>query len=113
MNVKKLPERGIVLDIGWAVAADNPGPTGFFEPEYVAVDGDADPFDMGRVMLLGERSGTFIEIPGNFEDGPSVPTGLSPGDLIAPLVVIDVREKMEEGDPDVTVTEEDILEYEG
>ena len=76
-------------------------------------------FDRGNEMLdcriqtfkFPGQFGTHIDFPGHFVKGGDLSEKYSVKDLIFPLCVIDISQKVKE-DPDYTVTLEDIKQYE-
>ena len=60
---------------------------------------------------FGEHSGTHIDAPGHFIAGGRFSPELSPAELVAPLVVIDISTKATV-DPDAAVTRQDVMSFE-
>ena len=64
-----------------------------------------------RRFSMGEHSGTHISTPSAFFDQGAGPDSIPPAALVAPAVVIDVRSSVG-GDPDYTLTVDDVSEWE-
>ena len=65
-----------------------------------------------RRFSMGEHTGTHLSAPSSFyADGPTIDTYL-PESLVAPAVVIDLRQKALEH-PDYALSRRDLLEWEG
>ncbi len=69
----------------------------------------SDGYNLNR-WLLNEHTGTHMDSPFHFSDGPSADQ-IPADDLFGPLAVIDIRSKAE-ADPDAQLTPEDILAWE-
>jgi kynurenine formamidase len=58
-----------------------------------------------------EHSGTHIDAPAHFADGAATVEKIAPEELILPVAVIDVRERVEH-DHDATLNPDDVLDWE-
>ncbi|MEN2981572.1 MAG: cyclase family protein [Thermus sp.] len=65
----------------------------------------------GNRLDLWEHSGTHMDAPAHFVEGGLTAEKLPLGSLIAPLAVVDIREKAARN-PDAQVTVDDLLAYE-
>ncbi|GAB4449434.1 MAG: cyclase family protein [Anaerolineae bacterium] len=70
---------------------------------------DSDGYNLFE-YTLNEHTGTHMDAPFHFSDGPSADL-IPVTDLIGPLVVVDIRAKAEE-DPDAMLTPEDLAAWE-
>jgi len=86
----------------------------FFGPQEVfdevVTDFDPDGFFTKRWTLL-EHIGTHVDTPGHFDEGNRLIDDLTPEELVAPIVVIDIREKALEN-PNATVIPDDLIAFE-
>lgn len=64
-----------------------------------------------KQWTLVEHIGTHVDSPGHFDEGNRLVDDLIPDELIAPIVVVDIREKAIEN-PNATVEPEDLVAYE-
>lgn len=69
-----------------------------------------DGYNMYRWLVV-EHTGTHMDAPFHFSDGPSADQ-ISVDDLVGPLVVVDIRSKAEV-DPDAQLTPDDLAAWEG
>lgn len=58
-----------------------------------------------------EHSGTHVDAPAHFGEGAATVERIAPEELILPVVVLDIRARVEH-DHDATVTPEDVLDWE-
>lgn len=58
-----------------------------------------------------EHIGTHIDTPGHFDQGNRLIDALTPGELVAPIVVIDIKDKVSD-DPNAMVEPEDLMAFE-
>ena len=100
-----------VLDLSHVLSPESP-----LFPAYdpVAV---ADKFALGadgfyvRSWAFDEHSGTHVDAPAHFGEGEATVDRIDPAELVLPVVVLDVRERMG-GDPDTVVLPDDVLAFE-
>ena len=59
-----------------------------------------------------EHSGTHVDAPAHFGEGAATVDRIEPEELILPIAVVDVRERVER-DHDAVVTPDDVLAWEG
>lgn len=64
-----------------------------------------------REFAMGEHTGTHVDAPGHFVAGQGLLDSLAPGDLVAPLVVIDVHRQCA-ADPDFVLDQETLAAWE-
>lgn len=64
-----------------------------------------------RTLTIGEHSGTHMNAPSGFHANGICIDAYSPGSLVVPAVVIDVREKVQDN-PDYALTQDDLLAWE-
>ncbi len=84
------------------------GPQALFDE--VIFDYDPDGFFSKEWTVL-EHIGTHIDTPGHFSQGMPLVDQLEVADLVAPLAVIDIKDKAT-ADPNATVEVDDLLAYE-
>jgi kynurenine formamidase len=60
---------------------------------------------------LGEHSGTHMDAPGHFVPGGRLSPEITPRELVAPIVVVDISARAA-SDPDTVVTPDDLLRFE-
>ena len=60
---------------------------------------------------FGEHSGTHMDAPGHFVPGGRLSPEITPQELIAPIVVIDISNKAE-SDPNAMVERDDLIKFE-
>ena len=86
----------------------------FFGPEVVSdrvlTDFDPDGF-FSKEWTLVEHIGTHVDTPGHFDEGNRLVDDLTPSDLVAPIVVIDIKAKAAE-DPNAMVEPDDLIAFE-
>jgi len=76
----------------------------------VAFDFDTAGF-YGKTWTISEHIGTHIDTPGHFTEGLALVDRLDPRTLVAPIVVIDIKDKAA-ADPNATVEPEDLVAFE-
>ena len=86
----------------------------FFGPQAVfdtvLTDFDTAGF-FSKQWTLVEHIGTHVDSPGHFDQGNRLVDDLTPSDLVAPIVVIDITEKAAD-DPNAMVEPEDLVAFE-
>ncbi|MGH8945059.1 MAG: cyclase family protein [Acidimicrobiia bacterium] len=86
----------------------------FFGPQAVSdtvlTDFDTAGF-FSKQWTLVEHIGTHVDSPGHFDQGNRLVDDLTPSDLVAPIVVIDITEKAAD-DPNAMVEPEDLVAFE-
>jgi kynurenine formamidase len=86
----------------------------FFGPQVVfdevITDFDPNGFFSKRWTLV-EHIGTHVDTPGHFDQGNRLVDDLTTEDLVAPIVVIDIKDKAAE-DPNTMVEPEDLVAFE-
>jgi kynurenine formamidase len=86
----------------------------FFGPQVVfdevLTDFDPDGF-FSKQWTLVEHIGTHVDSPGHFDEGNRLVDDLTPEDLVAPIVVVDITDKAA-ADPNAMVEPEDLLAFE-
>lgn len=86
----------------------------FFGPQVVfdevVTDFDPDGF-LSKRWTLVEHIGTHVDSPGHFDEGNRLVDDLTPTDLIAPIVVVDITDKAAE-DPNAMVEPDDLVAFE-
>jgi kynurenine formamidase len=102
--------RGKVADLTHLFRAGFPMYTGAPPARRTLVTIPANGF-YAQEWTFGEHSGTHMDAPGHFTVGGRLTPELLPGELIAPIAVIDVRRRAAEN-PDTAVGEEDIRRHE-
>jgi kynurenine formamidase len=60
---------------------------------------------------FGEHSGTHMDVPGHFHEGARLSPDITPQELIAPIVVIDISKRAKE-DPNAMVELDDVKKFE-
>ena len=65
----------------------------------------------GKRWTVDEHVGTHLDTPGHFSEGGVLVDEMDPSTLVAPLAVVDIREKAAV-DPNAVVTPEDLVAYE-
>ncbi len=84
------------------------GPQAVFDE--VLTDFDPDGFFSKR-WTLAEHIGTHVDSPGHFDQGNRLVDDLTPSDLVAPIVVVDITGKAM-SDPNAMVEPEDLVAFE-
>jgi kynurenine formamidase len=84
------------------------GPQAVFD--QVITDFDSAGF-LTKEWTLVEHIGTHVDSPGHFDEGNRLVDQLTPEDLVAPIVVIDITDKAVE-DPNAMVEPEDLVAFE-
>ena len=64
-----------------------------------------------KSWAFDEHSGTHVDAPAHFGDGAATVDQIVPEELILPVAVLDIRERVEH-DHDATVTPDDVLDWE-
>jgi kynurenine formamidase len=64
-----------------------------------------------KSWAFDEHSGTHVDAPAHFGDGAQTVDQIAPEELILPIAVIDIRERVEH-DHDATVIPDDVLDWE-
>lgn len=64
-----------------------------------------------KSWAFDEHSGTHVDAPAHFGEGEATVDQIDPEELILPVVVLDIRERVEH-DHDATVTPDDLLDWE-
>jgi kynurenine formamidase len=106
---RRLPRRS--MDLTHRLTRNFPT---FFGPEGVD---DAVLFDFptsgffAKEWTLLEHIGTHVDSPGHFSEGNRLVDDLSADDLLAPIVVVDIRAKVMD-DPNATVEPDDLIAFE-
>jgi kynurenine formamidase len=65
----------------------------------------------GQIWTLWEHTGTHMDVPGHFIEGGRLSPDMTLDELIAPLVVIDIRRRAAQ-DPDTVVGVDDLFRFE-
>jgi kynurenine formamidase len=100
-----------VVDLSHVLSPESP-----LFPVYDPVE-VADKFALGadgffvRSWAFDEHSGTHVDAPAHFGEGAATVDRIDPAELVLPVVVLDVRERMG-GDPDAEVVPDDVLAFE-
>lgn len=104
------PER--VVDLTYRLVKDFPS---FYGTQPVIFDEVTDDFDTtgfySKSWTFPEHIGTHIDAPGHFASGARLVDELTAEELLAPLVVVDIRNKADE-DPNAMVEPEDLIAWE-
>jgi kynurenine formamidase len=66
----------------------------------------------GQEWTFWEHSGTHMDAPGHFIQGGRLSPDITPRELIAPIVVIDISSRVTEANPNVMVMPEDLRRFE-
>lgn len=86
----------------------------FFGPpaveDTVLTDFDPDGF-FSKQWTLVEHIGTHLDSPGHFDEGNRLVDDLTPSDLVAPIVVVDIKDKALEN-PNAMVEPDDLVAFE-
>jgi kynurenine formamidase len=99
-----------ILDLTHTLAPDFPTFDGVPQLELETLVTLAnDGYNMFRWLLV-EHTGTHMDAPFHFSDGPSADQ-IPVEDLIGPLAVVDIRSKAE-ADPDAQLTPDDLMKWE-
>jgi kynurenine formamidase len=78
--------------------------------DEVVADFPTDGFFSKR-WTINEHTGTHIDTPGHFSEGMRLVDELEPGELVAPIVVVDIRRKARD-DPNAMVEPDDLVRFE-
>jgi kynurenine formamidase len=111
-DLRELLGRARVIDLSHPLTADFPlFPV--YDPVRVArkFSCDQDGFFVNS-WAFDEHSGTHVDAPAHFGEGAATVERIAPEELILPVAVIDIRERVEH-DHDATVTADDVLAWEG
>ena len=81
------------------------------EPERETIADYATSGFYAQRWTFGEHSGTHMDVPGHFHPGGRLSPDIEPRELIAPIVVIDIR-KRARTDPNAMVELDDIKKFE-
>lgn len=103
--------RMAVVDLSHVLSPDSPlfpiyDPVRVADKLAVATDG----FSV-RSWAFDEHSGTHVDAPAHFGEGAATVDRIDPAELVLPVAVLDVRERLA-GDPDGAVVPDDVLAFE-
>ncbi len=100
------------VDLTYRLVKDFPS---FYGTQPVIVDQVIDDFDTtgfySKQWTFPEHIGTHMDAPGHFAQGARLVDDLTADELLAPLVVVDIRRKANE-DPNAMVEPEDLVAHE-
>jgi kynurenine formamidase len=100
------------VDLTHRLVKDFPG---FFGDQPVITDQVDNDFDTtgfySKSWAFPEHIGTHVDSPGHFSQGGRLVDDLTTDELIAPLVVVDIRDKVMDN-PNATVDADDLLAWE-
>lgn len=100
------------VDLTYRLVKDFPS---FYGTQPVIVDEVIDDFDTtgfySKQWTFPEHIGTHMDAPGHFAQGARLVDDLTADELVAPLVVVDIRRKANEN-PNAMVEPEDLVAYE-
>jgi kynurenine formamidase len=102
--------RGRIVDLTHRLHKDFPTFTGDQPTDEVVADFDTAGFYAKR-WTINEHTGTHIDTPGHFTEGMRLVDQLEAGELLAPIVVIDIRRRAQE-DPNAMVMPDDLVRFE-
>ncbi len=109
-----VPRRGRhrTVDLTYRLVKDFPS---FYGTQPVIVDEVIDDFDTtgfySKQWTFPEHIGTHLDAPGHFARGARLVDDLTAQELVAPLVVVDIR-RMADEDPNAMVEPEDLVAWE-
>jgi kynurenine formamidase len=99
-----------VMDLTHRLVKDFPTFTGDQPRDEIVADYGTDGFYAKR-WTINEHTGTHIDTPGHFSEGMRLVDQLEADELLAPIVVIDIRRKALD-DPNAMVEPDDLLRFE-
>lgn len=103
---------GRTVDLTYRLVKDFPS---FYGTQPVILDEVTDDFDTtgfySKSWTFPEHIGTHMDAPGHFAKGARLVDDLTAEELLAPLVVVDIRRKADE-DPNAMVEPEDLVAWE-
>jgi kynurenine formamidase len=102
--------RGQVVDLTHRLVKDFPTFTGDQPSDEIVADFPANGFYAKR-WTIGEHTGTHIDTPGHFTEGMRLVDQLEADELLAPIVVVDIRRKALD-DPNAMVQPDDLMRFE-
>ena len=102
--------RGRIVDLTHRLHKDFPTFTGDQPSDEVVADFDTAGFYAKR-WTINEHTGTHIDTPGHFSEGMRLVDQLEAGELLAPIVVIDIRRRAQD-DPNAMVMPDDLVRFE-
>jgi kynurenine formamidase len=102
--------RGRIVDLTHGLHKDFPTFTGDQATDEVVADFDTAGFYAKR-WTINEHTGTHIDTPGHFSEGMRLVDQLEAGELLAPIVVIDIRRRARD-DPNAIVMPDDLVRFE-
>ncbi|MGH9229682.1 MAG: cyclase family protein [Acidimicrobiales bacterium] len=102
--------RGRVVDLTHRLVRDFPTFTHDQPRDETVADYAADGFYAKR-WTLNEHTGTHIDTPGHFSEGMRLVDQLEADELLAPIVVIDIRRRALD-DPNAMVEPDDLVRFE-
>jgi kynurenine formamidase len=98
------------VDLTHRLRKDFPTFTGDQPSDVVVADFDTAGFYSKR-WTINEHTGTHIDTPGHFAEGMRLVDDLEPGELLAPIVVVDIRRKARDN-PNAMVEPDDLIAFE-
>jgi kynurenine formamidase len=109
--LSELLGRARVIDLTYPLTADFPlFPV--YDPVRVAQKFNCKEHGFAvKSWAFDEHSGTHVDAPAHFADGGATVERIAPEELILPLAVIDIRERVEH-DHDATAIADDVLDWE-
>jgi kynurenine formamidase len=102
--------RGRVVDLTHRLRRDFPTFTHDQPRDEVVTDYERDGYFTKR-WTIGEHTGTHIDTPGHFLEGMRLVDQLEADELVAPVVVVDIRRKALD-DPNAMVEPDDLIRFE-
>jgi kynurenine formamidase len=102
--------RARVVDLTHTFSAGFPVYTGAAPTRRTLVTVENDGF-YAQEWTFGEHSGTHMDVPGHFVPGGRLSPEITPRELIAPIVVVDISKKAAR-DPNAMVELEDLRKFE-
>lgn len=101
---------GAIVDLTHTLSADFPTWTG--EPQFErkpVYSRDKDGFNLS-ILTVDEHTGTHVDAPLHYSDAAQSVDEIPVGNLIAPLVVVDIAERAAD-DPDTALTPDDLRAF--